>query len=351
MGIAVEGIAGYETADYIRSIVPADGYLKYYIGTAGTWRGGAMDSKETESIRQNMEYIDDITGLAWKEVYNASEAQIFFYKAGPEYYDDPDTIGLTEFGTPDNGITVTWLDEPGDPSSNGEGITIKHEIGHVAALEHPYGDGYNSSYHQDDTIMSYNSPPDRMVNWTDSDKLAMKAIWGEDRKTFVPGRGTHVGTVFADQFYLKDFDGYGEGSADIIQGFNAANGDKLQFTTNGVGWDPAKQYYSFWVASNSQEQYISGYESQRVKTFRWNKGKRRVKWTTKEVPVYGERETSNVDTIVTRSDNNNLIYNKSTGQLFVDRNGSAYGLGDGGLVAILQGAPALSTDNISWFTS
>lgn len=330
MGISIEGIAGYETADAIRRIVPADGYLKYYIGATGSWRGGAMDSQETEKIRESMRWVDAITGLAWKEVYSASEAQICFYKAGSAYYDDPDTLGLTEFGTPYNGITVTWLDQPGDPSSNGEAITIKHEIGHIAALEHPYGDGYNSSYHQDDTIMSYNSPTDRMVNWTDSDELAMKAIWGEDRKTFVPGRGTHLGTVFADQFYLKDFDGYGEGSADLITGFNAANGDRLQFTTSGMGWDSSKQYYNFWTISDRRKL---------------------VKYTAPNGKKRWQHQTVNDLNTATYGDNNSVIYNTSTGQLFVDRNGSAYGLGDGGLVATLQGAPALSTDSISWFTS
>ena len=325
MGIAIAGIAGYETADDIRSIVPADGYLKYYIGTAGTWRGGAMDSQETESIRSNMKYIDGITGLAWKEVYSESEAQIFFYKAGPEYYDESDTIGLTEFGTPDNGITVTWLDEPGNPNNNGEAITIKHEIAHIAALEHPYGDGFNASYTRADTIMSYNRSVTGTASFTDSDKLALKAIWGEDRKTFVPGRGTHVGTVFADEFYLKDFDGYGAGVADVIQGFNASNGDLFQATTSGLGWDPAKDGYRFWTISN---------RTRKIK----KRGKKRKITTNK------------LNNVVTTNDSNDLIYNTSTGELFVDGNGRAYGLGNGGLVAVLQGAPAFNKESFNWFS-
>ena len=340
MGIAIAGIAGYETADAIRSIVPSDGNLKYYIGTAGSWRGGAMDSKEAEWIRNDMKYIDGITGLAWKEVYNASEAQIFFYKAGPEYYDEPDTIGLTEFGTPDNGITVTWLEKAGDPFSNGEAITIRHEIAHVAALEHPYGDGFNSSYTRDDTIMSYNTGPSKTGPWTDSDKLAMKTIWGEDRKNFISGRGTHAGTVFADKFYLQSFDGYGEGSADIVQGFNPSNGDRLQFTTSGIGWDSAKSQYNFYTLNSNTETTTSG---RWVKS--WRRGKMRSRWV---------EQTTTVDklaTVVSRSDTNALVYNTSTGQLYVDRNGSAYGLGDGGLVAVLQGAPTLATTSIDWFTS
>lgn len=124
MGIEIQGIAGHDAADNIRNLAPADGYLRYYIGTAGSWRGEPMDNLEAETIRENMRFIDGLTGLAWEETPDTSQAQIFFYKAGPEYYDDPDTIGLTQFGTPDDGITVSWLDKPGNPSSNSEGITL-----------------------------------------------------------------------------------------------------------------------------------------------------------------------------------------------------------------------------------
>jgi hypothetical protein len=330
MGIAIAGIAGYETADDIRSIVPADGYLKYYIGTAGTWRGGAMDSQETESIRSNMKYIDGITGLAWKEVYSESEAQIFFYKAGPEYYDESDTIGLTEFGTPDNGITVTWLDEPGNPNNNGEAITIKHEIAHIAALEHPYGDGFNASYTRADTIMSYNRSVTGTAPFTDSDKLALKAIWGEDRKTFVPGRGTHSGTVFADKFYLQTYDGFGEGAADIVNGFSDANGDQFQFTTSAMGWDASKTGYRLLETSNS-------FKRQKIK-----KSNGKVKWRK----VMG----NDLNTVNKWDDANTAIYNTSTGELFADNNGSAYGLGTGGLLAVFTDKPALSYDSMSWLT-
>lgn len=177
MGIAIEGIANYEDADYNRALVPADGYLKYYIGTAGSWRGSPMGSQEAEKIREQMKYIDGITGLAWKETYSESDAQIKFFKATSSYYDDPNTLGQTEYDS-ENGVIVTWLDETGGTLTNTEAITIRHEIGHVASLDHPYGDGFNASYTRADTVMSYNRSATGTVNWTDSDKLALKSIWG-----------------------------------------------------------------------------------------------------------------------------------------------------------------------------
>ena len=323
MGIAIEGIANYEDAEYVRYLVPADGYLKYYIGTAGSWRGSPMDSTEIDSIRQNMKYIDGITGLAWKEVFDESAAQIKFFKAAPSYYDDPDTLGQTEYD--DSGIIVTWLDH------STEGITIKHEIAHVASLDHPYGDGYNASYTRADTIMSYNRSVTGSASYTDSDKLAMKSIWGEDRKEFVLGRGTHNGTVFADQFYLKTFDGYGEGSADIVNGFSVANGDVFQFTTAAMGWDASKGGYRLLTTSDK-------FKYRKIK-----KGNGKVKRK--------KYLTNGVDTVNKWDDANTAIYNTSTGELFVDNNGSGYGLGGGGLVAVFTDKPQLTYDSLSWFSS
>ena len=147
---------------------------------------------------------------------------------------------------------------------------------------------------------------------------------------FAPGVGSQSGTPYADKFYLRDFDGYGAASADVIYGFNQSQGDKLQISTTGAGWDPAKSQYSLWQAANTKE---------RVR-YRNKNGKKKTKWID---------SGDNVDSIVNRDDVNALVYNTSTGELYVDRNGSTAGLGDGGLVAILQGAPSLSSDHIEWF--
>jgi hypothetical protein len=335
MGIAIEGIANYEYADGIRSLVPAEGRLKYFIDRYGTTKGIAATSGEINTVDVTIKYLDSITGMDLEETNDPLGAQVIFFKASPGYYQDSNTIGLTEFDG--SSVLVSWREQ--DSQDWREYSTIQHEIGHLFALSHPYGNGWNSAYDKEDTVMSYNSDYYSVNSFTDSDKAALKAIWGEDTKILSPGRGTHYGTAFNDAFYLKDFDGFGENSADVIYNFSAANGDKLQISTAGAGWDPSKEYYNFWTISDRSETYRSGWRKV------WKGGKKRLR------PVYSTRTVNNLDSVVTRNDTNALIYNTSSGELLVDRNGSAYGLGDGGLIAILADAPNLTTSSISWFSS
>ena len=330
MGISVAGIADYEYAELLRSLVPSDGYLKYYIDRRGEVNGLPMSSgspSEISAIDTSLKYLDSITGMALEEVSDRGQAQVVFFKAAPGYYDDVNTIGLTESSR--NGVLISWAEqEQGDWK---EFTTIQHEIGHLFALDHPYGDGSNPLYSRDDTIMSYNGEYFSVDSYTDSDKAAMKAIWGEDRKSFVAGRGTHNGTVFADKFFFKDFDGYGEGSADVISGFSVGNGDIFQFTSPAMGWDDARDSYRLLTISN------------RFTTRKIKKKNGKVKWK--------KRPADDLNTINQWDDANAVIYNSSTGELYVDNNGSAYGLGDGGLVAVFTDKPALSYESMNWFAT
>jgi len=334
MGIAIEGIADYEYADAVRYFVPGDGRLKYYIDRTGSQQGVRPTAGEVSNIDNTLKLLDLITGVELEEVDNPFDAQVTIFKARPGYYESEDTIGLTELDS--SGIKISWVEQ--DTNDWREYTTIKHEIGHLFALRHPYGDGFNPLYDMGDTVMSYNGDYYSVHNYSDSDKLAMKSIWGEDQQAFVPGRGTHNGTVFADKFYLQTFDGYGEGSADVINGFNAANGDVLELTTNGAGWDPAKSTRTFYTISDRTEIYRSGWRSV------WKRGKKKLK------PVYSSSTVNDLDTVAKTDSSNISIYNTSTGQLYVDRNGSAYGLGDGGLIAVFNGAPSLTTADIRWYS-
>jgi hypothetical protein len=328
MGIAIEGIADYEYADIVRYFVPADGRLKYYIDRTGSRQGIAPTAAEISTVDVTLKYLDSITGVALEEVSDASGAQVTFFKAAPGYYGESNTIGRTE--TDNNGIAISWVEQ--DQQDWKEFTTIQHEIGHLFALKHPYGDGWNPLYDRNDTITSYNAEYYSTNSFSDSDKLALKAIWGEDRKTFVPGRGTHTGTVFADKFYLKDFDGYGEGSADVVSGFNTANGDLFQFASSAMGWgDAAKTKYRL----------LSIQDRVRTKKVKLANGKKKKIKTM----------SNDLNTVNRWDDANTAIYNTSTGEFFVDNNGSAYGLGNGGLVAVFVGVPSLSYDNLNWFSS
>lgn len=324
MGIPLEGISDYAWVNYVKTVVPSDGYFKYYIDRAGAMGGVALIPAEADFIKTTVTALDSITGCAIEEVQDPREAQVDFFKVTPSYYPSPTILGVTD-KKPPVGVTVTWRD-PGSTFWQ-ESLTIMHEIGHLFGLKHPYDDGANPSYTMKDTIMSYNDKYPSAI-YTDSDIAAMQALWGPDQKVFTTGAGALVGTAFADKFFLENFDGYGQGSADVIQGFSATNGDAIQLSTEGAGFDPSKQSFSLWEVSNSAP-------SRKGKT---RKGGKRNKGGV----------ASDINTVVNRDDVNALIYNGSTGDLYVDRNGSAYGLGDGGLIAVLQGAPRLSIDSINW---
>ena len=178
MAIATAGIIDQEWADLLKSWIAGDRYVDYYIETRNQGINLPVDSEDLQKIRSNFSYIDSITGLRFRETSNDAAADIYIAQVDGSFFAadaDGDTLGVTSVendGARDY-FMILYSEQPYD------GITIQHEIGHSVGLDHPYGDGFNALYTRADTIMSYNRNPAGTVKYQDSDKAALKYLWGE----------------------------------------------------------------------------------------------------------------------------------------------------------------------------
>ena len=184
MAIATAGIIDQEWAAALREMIAGDGYVDYYIETTNTGENIPIELVDAEFIRDSAKYIDSITGLRFRESQDINSADILFTQVDAQFFDNPIdkgtlTLGYAEIVTDElrSYFDIVYLDDE-SPRGN-DNVIILHEIGHALGLAHPYGDGFNSNFTSDDTIMSYNPAPSGSVNWRESDIAALKNLWGE----------------------------------------------------------------------------------------------------------------------------------------------------------------------------
>ena len=186
MPIATEGIIDREWANLLKSWIDGDRYVDYYIERRNTGINIPIEQDDSDRINRQFKWIDSITGLRVRETSDPNNADLFFTQVDAQFFDNPvdeGTLGYTELVT--NGsreyFDIVYVDdEVNDYYTAVDGVTINHEIGHGLGLDHPYGDGFNSNFTRDDTIMSYNpGTPGGTTKYQDSDIAALKFLWGE----------------------------------------------------------------------------------------------------------------------------------------------------------------------------
>jgi hypothetical protein len=289
-------------AEYLRSIVPNDGRLRFWINQKETTGNPAASNTEINEIRRLMTHLDSITGITLSEASSHGSAQIIFTKREEL---DQGAAGRITYHKTHPYINILWKDNPG--ASNITNFVLRHEIGHLAALKHIPAHASNGI----ESAMSNDPREARDWGFTEFDQKAMRSLWGEDEIRLTGTKQNLKSTVFADKFILTKSNGFKKKNADTITGFNGKNGDHLFFTHHALEWSESDAEYNFYTINNRRNQ--------------------------KKLLTAAERQLHPYA----------LIYDRFSGKLFSDLNGSAYGLGGGGVVAIFQGNTWLKEEHIS----
>ena len=178
-----------------------------------------------------------------------------------------------------------------------------HELGHLLGLEHPWDkdDGdwavSSSKVRTVDTVMGYEDEGSSgdVMNWfQEIDAKALARIWGKAG----PSAGSGTKTIVSIDKPFK----FNKQSADQLIAFNPST-DTLKIDSDSFGIDSSAN-------------------------FAIGKNKRKLKNLAKK--------------------DFDFLYDQKKGGLYFNENGADKGFGDGGIIAILNGAPELTSANIDF---
>ena len=134
-----------------------DNIIEYYIftkegdGDGYDDRQVALSVVEVAQVRHVFKELSNITGATFIETSDYENAPLNVYSVSG--YDNPTTTGSARRNS--SWYDITWKNFGGGSMTDEETLTLVHEIGHVAGLDHPSGNGAEPGWDDSITVMSY----------------------------------------------------------------------------------------------------------------------------------------------------------------------------------------------------
>ena len=134
-----------------------DNIIEYYIftkegdGDGYDDRQVALSVVEVAQVRHVFKELSNITGATFIETSDYENAPLNVYSVSG--YDKPTTTGSARRNS--SWYDITWKNFGGGSMTDEETLTLVHEIGHVAGLDHPNGNGAEPGWDDSITVMSY----------------------------------------------------------------------------------------------------------------------------------------------------------------------------------------------------
>lgn len=249
---------------------------------------------EENAIVSAFNYLDPLIDLDFRRVYSNESSTIDIYCVDQIQGFDDQVIGLT---SPLEGwYDVQWKElSMSESLSHDEQVTIIHELGHALGLSHPNNKPSDPRYTTADTIMSYNTNyAVPYPTFTATDIAALQAIWGlenDGSSAQAPATSPAMSTAATIRVERS-----GAQAVDRITNFTAGRGT-ITIDPDLFGYDPS------FRSVNSAKQLKKA-------------------------------QKSSVD----------LVYFQPRGELYCNDNLSQKGWGGIGLIAVIEGGPALNAE-------